>query len=93
MTVKAAIEILRIHNEWRRGEHSNMGDITQLGIAIDTVIEAYSKAAEVGGEEEVIAELQNQLETGRNYLMGTEPEDITPKDALQAFGFGENGLQ
>ena len=33
-----------------------------------------------------------QLNNGRDYLMQVEPSDIDVSDALEAFGFGRNGL-
>ena len=33
-----------------------------------------------------------RLETGRNYLMQVPRENLTVEDALEAFGFGRNGL-
>lgn len=39
MTIKKAIKILEQHNKWRRGSDKvKMGNATELGIAIDTVI-------------------------------------------------------
>jgi len=37
MTTLAAVKILRDHNEWRRGGDDAV-DVTELGIAIDTVV-------------------------------------------------------
>lgn len=34
-----------------------------------------------------------RLDDGRYYLMGVEPADLTVEDALEAFGFGRNGLR
>jgi len=34
-----------------------------------------------------------KLSTGRDYLMAVEPDEITVEDALEAFGFGRNGLE
>ena len=39
-----------------------------------------------------VAEMNNQLENGRHYLMSVQPKDLTVEDALEAFGFGRNGL-
>ncbi len=33
------------------------------------------------------------INNGRDYLMGVEPAKITPSDALEAFGFGKDGLR
>ena len=33
-----------------------------------------------------------QLESGRDYLMRVPSNEITVEDALEAFGFGRNGL-
>lgn len=37
-------------------------------------------------------ELSNQLNEGRRYLMGVKPSELNVEDALDAFGFGRNGL-
>lgn len=42
--------------------------------------------------EERSNELLNRLNTGRDYLMTTSNEDLLVEDALEAFGFGRNGL-
>lgn len=39
MTTTQAVEILRAHNDWRRGGEGAV-DATELGIAIDTVTDA-----------------------------------------------------
>lgn len=43
MTIKKAIEILEKHNKWRRDNSvpnkNTMADPTELGIAIDTVVD------------------------------------------------------
>ena len=38
MTLKEAIQILKTHNEWRRGADVSMGSTTELGIAIDIIV-------------------------------------------------------
>ena len=39
MTLKEAIEVLRMHNRWRRGDDSiPMTNPTKLGLAIDTIV-------------------------------------------------------
>ncbi len=38
MTLQEAIDILTKHNEWRRGDEIDMIDPTQLGIAIDIIL-------------------------------------------------------
>ena len=44
MTLKKAIEVLEIHNKWRRGgEYVEMATPKQLGIAIDTVLKKLKK--------------------------------------------------
>lgn len=42
---------------------------------------------------DAISELNEQLQNGRNYLMSVNPKDLTVEDALEAFGFGRNGLE
>ena len=41
---------------------------------------------------EEMAELRERLQAGRHYLMGVQPSELTPESALEAFGFGRNGL-
>ena len=38
MTLPEAIKILKEHNEWRRGDDSEMINPTTLGIAIDLIV-------------------------------------------------------
>jgi len=40
MNIKQATKILKAHNEWRRSneDYPIMGDVTELGIAIDTIV-------------------------------------------------------
>lgn len=42
--------------------------------------------------DELITELDKRLQDGRYYLMGVESKKLTVEDALEAFGFGRNGL-
>jgi hypothetical protein len=34
-----------------------------------------------------------RLNEGRDYLMGVQPDKLSVEDALEAFGFGRNGLE
>ena len=45
MTIEEAIEILKHHNEWRRGANLELKMVnpTELGIAIDIVIANYER--------------------------------------------------
>ena len=43
MTLAQAIYILKTHNEWRRGATIPMSDPTDLGIAIDLIINTYKE--------------------------------------------------
>lgn len=38
MTLSQAYEILKSHQEWRRGENNKMESPTKLGIAIDIIL-------------------------------------------------------
>ena len=42
MNIKEATEILKTHNLWRRDNNVpnqyEMGDVTELGVAIDTIV-------------------------------------------------------
>jgi hypothetical protein len=38
-------------------------------------------------------ELNHRLQEGRHYLMGIQASELTVEDALEAFGFGRDGLQ
>ena len=49
MKLSKAIEILRFHNKWRR-DNSNiylMTDPTELGIAIDVILESFKCQCEI----------------------------------------------
>lgn len=48
---------------------------------------------ELSQAEHIAADLQQRLENGRHYLMGVQQNEITVEDALEAFGFGRNGLE
>ena len=39
-----------------------------------------------------LAEVNKDLHNGRDYLMGVQPNELSVEDALEAFGFGRNGL-
>jgi hypothetical protein len=43
MTIQKAIEILKTHNEWRRGAEIPMTDTKELGIAIDVALKTLIK--------------------------------------------------
>ena len=38
MKVKDAIEIMKAHNAWRRGNTADVHDVKKIGIAIDTLV-------------------------------------------------------
>lgn len=48
--------------------------------------------ADLQKKSQLINELQQRLEEGRDYLMSASAESINAEDALEAFGFGRNGL-
>lgn len=39
MKLQLAISILKKHNDWRRGNGGDMVDVTELGMAIDVVVD------------------------------------------------------
>jgi len=41
----------------------------------------------------LIEKMETQLDKGRNYLMSVRAENFNIEDALEAFGFGRNGLK
>jgi hypothetical protein len=41
---------------------------------------------------EMIKELRERLNNGRNYLMGVNPSELNVEDALKAFGYNSNGF-
>lgn len=44
LTIERAVEILRKHNQWRRGDDSiEATNPTKLGIAIDTILEYFEE--------------------------------------------------
>lgn len=43
MKIEEAVEILKRHNEWRRGGDGEMQDPKILGVAIDKAVEVLSK--------------------------------------------------
>lgn len=40
----------------------------------------------------VVRELDGQLQNGRHYLMSVQPINLTVESALEAFGFGRDGM-
>lgn len=49
-------------------------------------------ASGIGKEKEDLKEAADFRLQCRHYLMGVEPERLTVEDALEALGFGRNGL-
>ena len=47
MTLQEAVAILKAHNEWRRGGEGPMTDPTELGIAIDTVVDNFASVRKI----------------------------------------------
>ena len=47
MTLQEAVAILKAHNEWRRGGEGPMTDPTELGIAIDTVVDDFASVRKI----------------------------------------------
>lgn len=47
MKLQEAIAILKAHNEWRRGGEGPMTDPTELGIAIDTVVDDFASVRKI----------------------------------------------
>lgn len=43
MKIEEAVEVLKRHNEWRRGGDGEMQDPKILGVAIDKAVEVLSK--------------------------------------------------
>lgn len=54
MKLKEAIEVLELHNRWRRGEEVEMTTPTLLGEAIDVVVEDYKTRMGIGPKMEKI---------------------------------------
>jgi hypothetical protein len=50
-------------------------------------------AAHLKARRDMVQDLSNQLSEGRSYLMSVDADKITVEDALEAFGFGRNGLR
>lgn len=48
MTLKEAIQILKTHNEWRRGADVSMPSIKDLGLAIDLIVSEFDKLVKEG---------------------------------------------
>lgn len=47
MKLQEAVAILKAHNEWRRGGEGPMTDPTELGIAIDTVVDDFASVRKI----------------------------------------------
>ena len=59
--------------------------------AIETKNNAFRKER-MQEQRETISELAERLDKGRDYLMQVPADKITVEDALEAFGFGRDGL-
>lgn len=44
-------------------------------------------------ERNYVDSLNDRLNAGRHYLMSAQSNEVTVEDALEAFGFGRNGLR
>lgn len=44
-------------------------------------------------ERNYVDSLNDRLSVGRHYLMSVKRDKVTVEEALEAFGFGRNGLQ
>lgn len=55
MTIKQAIEIVELHNKWRRDDNNKfkMADPKELGIALDILVGVAKNFCEMGGKVEV----------------------------------------
>jgi hypothetical protein len=69
---------------------------SSLQADLETFKDAYAERNEkvnaLQAENEKLKESYARLMEGRHYLMGVNADKITVEDALEAFGFGRNGL-
>lgn len=80
MDIEKAIQVLEEHNKWRRGsDEITMGNATEIGIAIDTVLEAVK---EVNTDEDVqyLSMLSNWYLKCHAKIIRVETGNLTIKD-------------
>jgi len=82
-------EIKRQLNHLRNYEDLSYGGLRTLNIIEGELAEIKQQCQK---RDELMAELDKRLQDGRYYLMGVESKKLTVEDALEAFGFGRNGL-
>lgn len=74
MELKKAVQLLEHHNKWRRGDELNpMTNPTQLGIAIDVIVD-YFKSLEETDLQPVIERFFK--ETGKNLTVEASTDDV-----------------
>ena len=72
MEIKNAIEILKIHNLWRRGELKEQTQSTKkIGESIDTVVDYFERSQSF----EKLTDINIQLEMDRNWFKNKSEGD------------------
>lgn len=64
-----------------------------LNIRVGVIKNIQSYSDEKNKLKEQISDLAKKLQEGRHYLMGVPSDEITVPDALEAFGFGRDGMK
>jgi len=59
---------------------------------IESELSSLEKEEESEDEEDFASQYYGRLQEGREYLMSVASDEVTVEDALEAFGFGRNGL-
>jgi len=65
----------------------------EKGVEFAENIASLGQETELARLRAVLVEVNSRLVDGRYYLMSVDPAQITAQDALEAFGFGRDGMQ
>jgi hypothetical protein len=79
MTEKEAIILLIYYNDWRRGEEIEMPNPTQIGIALDTIINEYFKREEQMSNKELLENFIQWLRQQDSLYILNESDEIIKK--------------
>lgn len=71
---------------------SALNEVSALLNDAGSTIASLNLTKNITDSKKRIDELSSALNNGRDYLMQTEPSEFSVEAALEAFGFGKNGL-
>jgi hypothetical protein len=74
------------------GESERISNLMKHIKEKQTELALVEKEEESEDEEDYASQYYGRLQEGREYLMSVASDEVTVEDALEAFGFGRNGL-